>query len=85
MADTNGLAPPKDLHKQLNLVWSVQGHQARWCDVVWVPRSFCYALARCFCYVGLLTGVQHALMRSFLSCTYREFLGRTQVTSMYPM
>jgi len=39
MADTNGLAPPKDLHKQLNSVWSVQGHQARWCDVVWVQMS----------------------------------------------
>ena len=23
MADTNGLAPSKDLHKQLNLVWSL--------------------------------------------------------------
>ena len=65
MADTNGLAPSKDLHKQLNLVWSGQGHQAMWCDVVWVQMSFYYALARCFCYVGLLTGVQHALMRSF--------------------
>ena len=73
MADTNGLAPSKDLHKQLNLVWSVQGHQAMWCDVVWVLRSFCYALARCFCYAGLLTGVQHALMRSFCHALTESF------------
>ena len=57
-----------------------------WCDVVWVQMSFCYALARCFCYVGLLTGVQHALMGSFYHAL-TEFLGRTvrstQVTSMY--
>ena len=73
MADTNGLAPSKDLHKHLNLVWSGQGHQAMWCDVVWVQMSFCYALARCFCYVGLLTGVQHALMRSFFHALTESF------------
>jgi len=39
MADTNGLAPSQDLHKQLNLAWSVQGHQAMWCDVVNVPSK----------------------------------------------
>jgi len=48
MADTNGLAPSKDLRKQLNLVYSVQGHQAMWCDRVWVPRSFCHALTESF-------------------------------------
>jgi len=47
-----------------------------WCDMVWVPRSFCY--------VGLLTGVWHALMRSFChALTVSFFLGggrlKTQV------
>ena len=45
-----------------------------WCDIVWVPRSFCHALTRSFCYVGLLTGVQHALMRSFCHALTDSFL-----------
>jgi len=87
MADTNGLAPSKDLHKQLNLVWSVQGHQAMWCDVVWVQMSFLL----CTCKKFLLCWPTHrgaeCTHEEFLSCTYREFLGSTmgstQVTSMY--
>jgi len=42
-----------------------------WCDVVWVPRSFWYALTRSFCYAGLLTRVRQALMRSF--CQTQSF------------